>query len=456
MQKLVIKNGSVFTGGQLRELDVVCSGEKIAALAARGADIAPSDAQIIDAKGAWVLPGLIDTHVHFREPGYEYKETIESGSRAAAAGGITMFIDMPNVKPPTNTVERFIDHRQRAEKTSFVDFNHWALPLQIPQIRGIAEEGATGFKFFQKDAHYPYDQGVSIRDHGIMMEVMREIAKTGLPCLVHTHDQDIWEMKTKAYTERGATEWPRWREVSYGDNCISQTSGFSLAVLLADTVGCRVRPLHVQSHGQLQLARALRAGGYEFVTEMNPSALFTVMPLAKRGEGDVEKNWAALEDGTIDVFASDHAPHSAEEVEKAKKSSFQSVVGSYPWVEHWGALLLTGVVEGRLSLKRFVDVTSANVARHLNVFPRKGTISVGSDADMAIFETGGKAKLGTDLPVYSKCQQTQMAGTPVSAVPVCTVLRGRVVFDRGKFPAGAGYGTFIRPVSRREPLPAKP
>ncbi len=447
MTSLVIKNGKVFTGGKLEDVDVICADEKIVALTSRDSGIAPSDAEVVDVAGAWVLPGLIDTHAHFREPGYEYKETVASGSRAAAAGGITMFVDMPNLKPPTNTVELMVAHRELGEATSFIDFNHWALPLKLDQIPLMAAEGVIGFKFFQKDAHYPYDQGVAIRDHGIMLKVLREIGKTGLLCLVHTHDQDIWEMKTEEYTARGETHLPHWREVSYGDHCISQTSGFSLAVLLADTVGCHVRLLHVQSIGQIRLAKALRNGGYKFVTELNPAALFTVEPLAKRDAGDVEANWAALEDGTIDVIASDHAPHSAEEVEYAKKSSFQSVVGSYPWVEHYAAMLLTEVQNGRLSLKRFVELTSENVARTINVFPRKGLIDIGSDADLAIFEMGRKGILGTDLPVYSKVGVSQLEGREVTVRPAWTVVRGRIVFDHGKFPLRGGYGKFIRPTN---------
>lgn len=446
MRALVIKNGMVFTEGELRPVDIVCAGEKIGALVDRGSDLLPSDAQTIDVGGAWVLPGLIDTHVHFREPGYEYKETFASGSRAAAAGGITMFVDMPNTKPPPNTVERFVEHRKLAEKGSFIDFNHWALPLVLEEVKAIAAEGAAGFKFFMKEAHYPYDQGVGVRDHGFMLEVLRTVAATGRPCLVHTHNQDIWEWKTKEWEARGQADRLSWREVSYGDKCISQSTGVALAVLMGDAVGARVRVLHVQSQGQLQLVRALRRGGYDFVAEMNPAAVFTVDPLAKRGEGDVEANWVGLEDGSIDVLASDHAPHSAEEDEQSKKSSFQSVVGTFPWVEHWAALFLTEVARGRLSLKRFVEASSATVARHLDVYPRKGTISVGSDADLAVFDIGGQATLGSELPVYSKTGLTQLAGRSVTAVPAWTIVRGRVVFHHGAFPEGSGYGEFVRPL----------
>jgi dihydroorotase-like cyclic amidohydrolase len=455
LSKLVIKNGSVFVDGQLRELDILAVDEKIAAIATPNSGLLPSDAEVVDVRDAWVLPGIIDTHVHFREPGYEYKETIETGSRAAAAGGITMYIDMPNLNPAPNTAERFVEHRRRGEKSAFIDFNTWALPLVRDEVAGIAAEGAAGFKFFMKDAAYPYELGNSVRDHGHMLEVLRAIAPTGLPCLVHTHDQDIWEMKTKIWDEKGRNTQDGYREVSYGEHGIIQTSGFSLLVLMGDTLGTRVRPLHVQGIGQLRLCHALRNAGYAFVTEMNPQAVFDVPALAKRDPGDVEANWAALEDGTIDMIASDHAPHTPEEAERAKVKTFSSAVGSYPWCDHWAALFLTGVADGKLSLKRFVELTSEVPAKHINVFPKKGIIEVGADADLSVFATGRSAKIGTDLPIYSKAKKSYLEGTVVSVVPICTVVRGGVVFNRGEFPKGPGYGKFTPPLAKPVPLEPK-
>ncbi len=189
---------------------------------------------------------------------------------------------------------------------------------------------------------------------------------------------------------------------------------------------------------------------------MESAGLFWHVPaLAKRDPGDVEANWEALEDGTIDMIASDHAPHTPEETKAAEVNTFSSVVGSYPWVAHWASLFLTEVRAGKLSLRRFVQLTSEAPARHLNVFPKKGIIEVGADADLSIFETGRSARLGTDLPVYSKAGQSYLDGTEVTVVPVCTVVRGSIVFNRGSFPQGAGYGTFTRPIAPPTPLEPK-
>lgn len=441
---LLVRGGLVYVDGRLRQLDVLAHNESTVALLEPDSAIGTQDAEIVDASGCWVVPALIDTHVHFRDPGYDAKEDFESGSRAAAAGGIGMFVDMPNTLPPPNTVERLREHRALAQAKAMVDFNHWALPTVLAEIPGLASEGIVGFKFFMKQAHYPYDSGVSITDHFAILETLRAIACTGLPCLVHTHDQAIWTGKAQRFNERHENDRDAFRTVSYGERGILQTTGAALAALLGDAVGCRIRILHVQGDGQLRLVRALRAEGYELITEMNPQAVFTVEALASREPGDVDANWAALESGTIDVIGSDHAPHTREEEMAASTETFESVIASYPWAQYWGGLFLRGVLDGKLSIGRFVELSSTRVAQHLGVYPRKGEIAVGADADYAIFDPRREDVVGQTRPVQTRGSIAQLAGK-VGVLPVATVVRGRVVYRENEFHVSAGYGKFIPP-----------
>lgn len=446
-----MRNGLVFTDGRLREVDLLAREGRTVAIFGRGSSDAPSDVDELDVGGCWVLPGLIDTHVHFRQPGYEHKEDFESGSRAAAAGGVTTFVDMPNTLPPPNTVGRYREHRALAEARAVVDFNHWALPTERSEIPGLAAEGAVGFKFFMKDAHYPYDQGVSIVDHYDILETLREISRTGLPCLVHPHDQQTWNGKVGQAELEGNNDRDAFRAVSYGEEGIMQTTGIATVALLASAVGCSVRMLHVQGAGQLRLIEALKAANFDVIAEINPQAVFTVEGLSNRDPGAVEANWDALERGVLDLIGSDHAPHTQDEEDAAVTSTFQSVIGSFPWVQYWGALFLSGVVEGRLSLERFVEATSETVARHINLFPKKGAISIGSDADYAVFDPELGGTIGEGVPTFSRGAVNQLAGKKMRVTPVATVVRGTVVYRNGEIVVDPGLGKFVPSLGNNMP-----
>jgi dihydroorotase len=439
--ELVVANGDVLIGQELVRCDVIIDGGKITGLSQN--EGLPDARKTIDAAGLVVIPGLIDTHVHAREPGYTYKEDFETASKAAAAGGITMFMDMPNTDPVPNTLERFLEHRELADKKAVIDFNHWAMPTVLAEIPKIVEAGAIGFKFFMKSAHYPYGDEVSIVDHAQILETMRAIAEVGSRCLVHPHNQMIWEYQTRKWTEEGRTERMAWNSVTYGDHDVIETTPIAILPILAEAVGCRLRILHIQGRYQLRVVRMLKEAGFDFIAETNPWSIARIDPIGIHTPEDVEANLEALRDGTVDIIASDHAPHTREEHAQADASSFQSVIAAYPLCEHYLAIYLTEVNEGRLSLYEFVRAASENVARHLGLYPRKGTIRVGSDADLAIVDLNREAVLGESLPVRSKMGFTPLHGQKVKGVPVYTIARGHVVMAQGEIKVEPGFGKFV-------------
>ncbi len=438
---LVVKNGEVLTPGGLRRAGIAVQGGRIAAVDLEGN--LPSASEEIDASGKVVIPGFIDSHVHFREPGYTYKEDWETGSKAAAAGGVTMVVGIPNTNPPPRTLEIYNQHIEIAKSKSVVDFNHWAMPTIPEEIGKIATAGTVGYKFFMKSAHYPYGSELSIINDAKILNMLKEVRKTGLPVLFHPHNQDIWEYKVKKWTEEGKTDLMAYSEVSYGDHDINNTTGIAKMVLLANAVGVRLRVLHVQGRDQIKLVRALKAGGYSFITEANPWGAFPIVVITIAGSEDVY--WEALDDGTIDLIATDHAPHSREDFEKAKKNVLDSVIVGYPLVEHYMSMFLTEVNNGRISLEKLSRLCSENVARHLGIYPRKGIIRVGSDADLAIVDMKLKKTLGEDYRVYSKMGYTPYEGREVQGIPVCTIVRGEVVMRDGEVVGKPGCGEFIRP-----------
>lgn len=439
MPQLIVKGGLVLVDGDLIRCDVVAEGGRIVALEERATGSAD---RVIDATGRYVIPGVIDSHVHFREPGYTYKEDFESGSRAAAAGGITMFMDMPNLEPPPNSAENYRKQRSLASAKAIVDFNHWGMPTIHGEIPKIAAEGALGFKFFMKSAHYPYDGPISISNNASILETFKVIARTGLPCAVHPHDMQLWEFRLDEMKKSGKDGTDAWNEVTYGDEDVVETVAICTLAMLSHATGLKLRILHIQGRPQVDVTRMLKAGGYGFIAETNPWAVFHIDPIAVRGGDSADANWAALNDGTVDIIGSDHAPHTWEEHQKAMTNTLDSVVAGYPLCEHWLSLYLTEVNRGRLSLARLSRLASENVARHLGIYPRKGVIRLGSDADLVVLDMEQQGVLGETYPVYSKIGFTPLAGHEVKGMPVYTVSRGEVVMDHLEVTGTPGRGQF--------------
>ncbi|MBJ7601789.1 MAG: dihydroorotase family protein [Candidatus Dormibacteraeota bacterium] len=440
MPQLIVKGGTVLVNGNFVRCDIVADEGRVVALEEKAAGDAGT---VIDATGKYVIPGVIDSHVHFREPGYTYKEDFQTGSAAAAAGGITMFMDMPNLEPPPNSVENYRKQRDLASAKAIVDFNHWGMPTIQDEIPKIAAEGALGFKFFMKSAHYPYDGPISISNNAGIMEAFKAISRTGLPCAVHPHDMQLWEFRLDQMVKSGRDGTGAWNEVTYGDEDVVETVAICTLALLAQATGLKLRILHIQGRPQVQVTRMLKAAGYGFIAETNPWAVFHIDPVAVRGDEHVAANWEALNDGTVDIIGSDHAPHTWEEHQKAMTTTLNSVVAGYPLCEHWLSLYLTEVNKGRLSLERFSKLASENVARHLGIYPRKGVIRVGSDADLVVLDMEQESVLGETYPVFSKIGFTPLAGHEVKGMPVHTISRGEVVMDHLQVVATPGRGQFV-------------
>jgi dihydroorotase (multifunctional complex type) len=436
---LVITNGTVLVGRDLTQCDVIVDRGKIVGLSKNQG--LPEAGKTIDAAGLVVIPGVIDTHVHAREPGYTYKEDFETASTAAAAGGITMFMDMPNTDPVPNTLERYIEHRELAEAKSVIDFNHWGMPTVLSEIPKIAEAGAIGFKFFMKSAHYPYGDDVAIVDHAKIFETMRTIAEAGRRCVVHPHNQMLWEHRVENLTMQGRTDLDAWREATYGDQDIVETTPVAILPILAKAAGVALRILHIQGRFQLRVVRMLKQAGFNFVAETNPWSIVNIDPIGIIADRDA--NFEALRDGTVDIIASDHAPHTREEHKKAEESAFESVVAGYPLCEHYLAIYLNEVNNGNLSLYELVRAASENVARHLGLYPRKGVIQIGADADITLVDMEKDGVIGESLPVRSKMGFTPLHGMKVKGGPVYTIVRGNVVMDHGNILVKPGFGKFI-------------
>jgi dihydroorotase (multifunctional complex type) len=453
---LVIEGGQVWTPAGIIRADIAVAGEKIAALGAPGS--IPQANQVIDAKGKTVIPGLIDTHTHHRDPGFTHKEDLTTATRAAAAGGVTLSIGMPNVNPPTTNVERFRRLVEDGAKKAVVDFNHNPSGTDPNTIPALAEAGCLAFKIFMvRDTgrDYPHMPGIGLHHHGDLFRCFEAIAKTGLPLMVHPHDQDLMDVIEQRYWAKGDRS-PQAYAKAYRDfDGVIWDTAIATLIRFQKALGTKLHILHMSTPGGLEMVRRAKAEGRPVSCEVNPWALFlaTWENVERLGpyclgfwvpDAHVQALWEGIDDGTVDVIGTDHAPHTKEEKDVGWQDMWKSP-GGEPQIQDYLRLFLTEVNRGRLTLDRLVRIAAYNPARLFGVYPRKGVIQVGSDADLVMVDLA-KEETIENRTTYTKVGWTPYDGRRVKGVPVMTLVRGKVVMENGNVIGNPGYGTLIPPL----------
>jgi dihydroorotase len=407
-----------------------------------------------------VIPGLIDTHTHHREPGFTHKEDITTATQAAAAGGVTLSVGMPNVNPPTTTVERYREVIEISKKKAIVDFNHNPSGTVAEEIPRLAEAGCLAFKIFMvRDTgrDYPHMPGIGLHHHGQLFRCFEAVAKTGLPLMVHPHDQDLMDVIEQRYWQRGDRS-PQAYAKAYRDfDGIIWDTAIATLLRFQKATGAKLHILHTSTPGGLEMARRAKEEGRPVSVEVNPWALFlgSWENVEKLGpyclgfwvpEAHVEALWKGIEEGTVDLVGTDHAPHTKEEKDIGWKDMWKSP-GGEPQIQDYLSLFLTAVNEGKLTLDKLVRITSYNPARIFGVYPRKGVIQPGSDADLVIVDMDREEQI-TNETTYTRVGWTPYHGRKVKGVPIYTIVRGKVVMENGKVVGKPGDGEFVPPVGK--------
>ena len=455
---LVIRNATVYLPAGFARADVAVDGGKVVAIGKESS--IPKGSRTIDASEKFLIPGLIDTHAHLRDPGFTHKEDYTTGTMAAAAGGVTLAVDMPNVEPPPNTAERFIAHRANAKKKAVIDFSHNAAGTVLGEIKKIAAAGPPmGFKIFMMTdvgRDYPHMPGIGVADHGELLELFQEIRKTGIVCLVHPWDQEVWAKISNKHIASGKTDWKEYAKAARDFDSIVFDNAISVLINLQRVTGVKLHILHMSSRRSFDNITAARRHGQTITTEVNPHDVF----LANKWERIVElgpysigwqiperegdATWNALVDGTADLIATDHAPHTKDEKEVGWKDMWKAPGGTTS-LEWYLSLFLNEVNKGNIAFERVIQLCSSNPAKIFGVYPRKGAIQVGSDADFAIVDMKKDRVLSGDK-MYTKCGWNPYAGREVKGLPEYTLVRGEVVMqDFGQVVGKPGYGEFVSP-----------
>lgn len=454
---VLIRGGQVVIEDSVLRADIAVSGGKIVGIHAAGS--APDAERVIDASGKVVLPGVIDTHTHHREPGFEAKEDITTATAAGAVGGVTVSLAMPNVTPPPTTVERYRGVMAHYPQKAHVDYNMNASPTNLPEVQGLADEGILAFKIFMVEdtgRDYPHMPGTGVHNPGKLYEIMKNVAKTGRPLMVHPHNQELMDAIEQEYWARGEHDPQAYAKAYSAYNGIIWDTAVYTLLRLQEATGVHLHILHVSTRRVMKLIREAKQRGQAVTCEANPWVLFLTNEwsvVEKLGPyslsyytppEDAAEVWNALRDGTIDVIATDHAPHTREEKEIGWTDMWKSHSGT-PHIQFYLSLLLDAVNAGKLTLPDVARLTARKPAEIFGIYPKKGAITVGADADLVVVDMEQTHTITND-EVLSRCGWTPYDGRSVKGVPQLTMLRGRVIAENGKVVGKPGDGELLVPV----------
>lgn len=443
---IVIKNGTLILPSGLTEASVIVDEGKIVGIIKSSE---PKADRVIDARGKVVLPGMVDMHVHLRDPGNPERENFESGTKAAAAGGVTTVIDMPNTVPATVTVEAFDEKKNIAKKKSIVDFAFIGGAGEIPteNIVALADAGATGFKSFLI-ARF---KELAASDYTLLRH-MRTLSELDLPLLVHAENGNIVDGYMKEAEESCRTD--PMAHCDYRPP-IAEIEATMRCVVLADETDAHLHLCHMSTAGAVEILEWAKDRGQMVTGETSTNyLLFTRETMKERGpytkidpplrsKEDQLRLWEALNDGTIDVLASDHAPYTKEEKERGWENIFLAPSGGVV-IETTLPLMLDAVNRDMIDIERLVEVFSSNPATINGLYPKKGDLRIDADADIVIADMNKPFKIkGENLHTIQKI--TPYEGMEGKGVPVMTLVRGSVVMEDGDVIGKPGHGVFNKP-----------
>jgi len=448
---LVIRGGEAILPTGHAVADIAVTNGAITAI---GRDVQDA-AEVIDAHGLVILPGVVDAHVHFNEPGRADWEGWDAGTRGAAAGGVTTVLEMPlNAHPPTITARDFDAKQAVAARKALVDFGLWGglVDDNLADLAGLAARGVIGFKAFMSESGV--DDFRRVPD-GVLAAGLKAAARLGVVVGVHAESHEMVERlgaEIRAQRQVDRLAWCRSRPVAAEVEAIRRL----VSCVRGAGPGARAHVVHISSAEGLAEVHAARERGLSVTAETCPHYLaFTeedferIGPPLKcappiRDAASRDRLWAALLAGRVDLIGSDHSPCPAADKQKGEHDVWQAWGGVAGIQATLPVLLTEGVHARGLSLERVADLTATAPARLFGLHPRKGAIAVGGDADFALVDPLRSWTLGPEQ-LHTRGGISPYLGRTFRGAVVRTVVRGRTVFADGEVVGTAGWGTLIRP-----------
>lgn len=430
---LLVKNGKVVISGGLQLVNLLVEDGKISRISRRA--ILTAADEVIDARGLLVLPGVIDSHVHFREPGLTHKECFETGSMAAAAGGVTCVFEMPNTLPPVTNAKILEEKISLVKMKSFVDFGLYGLVTEesIAKLDEMACAGAIGFKMFMG----PTTGNIPPPNDGAIIDALAAVAKTGLTLAIHAENDGIVQHFSDRLQKQGRKD-----PLAHCDArpTIAEEEAINRVILFSSIMGARINIVHMSTKEGVNLVKGARRRGlpvhgetcpqYLLMTSRDFEKLGTIAKINPplRSTKDREAMWLGITGGWVELVGSDHAPHTV--LEKTTSDIWHAGAGIIG-VETLVPLMFTQVINGQLTLRRFTQITSENPARLFGLYPKKGAIEKLSDGDLTILNPKLRSTIKAEK-LHSRNPITPFDGWTIKGVPAYTVVRGNIVMQEGE------------------------
>jgi allantoinase len=442
---LIIRGAQIVSPDHIVAASVAIAGGHIVAVGHD--DLMPPARATFDATGLHLLPGAIDSHVHFRDPGYAHKETWKTGSAAAACGGVTTVFEMPNTHPPTGTLEA-LRLKQKAAESSYVDFGIHGLlgDDTVGHLEDLLDAGVTSFKAFVGNTF----GNLPAPSDGALLEGFETLAPLGIRTVVHAENSSIMARREAALKAAGRTDALAHLAVR---PAVCEIEAIGRVITLAEWTGARVHIAHHSAADSLFLIRAAKARGADVTVETCPQYLLLNTDHVRVLGGILRLNppirearhnqplWDALLDGTIDMIATDHAPHAPEE--KTRNSIWDCDCG-FPGVETQMPLMLTEVNRARCTLMDYVRWSAVAPAKAWGLYPSKGLIAPGALADIALVDMTRSGRLQQGR-LQSLSKISPWHGRAVRGMPMHTLVRGRFVMRDGQLVEdAAGWGRSVK------------
>ncbi len=454
---VLIKNGRIVTAVDDYHADVFIGDETVTLI---GRDLAIDADTFIDASGRLVIPGGIDPHTHIEMPfgGTTTSDNFETGTRAAAFGGTTCVVDFAIQPKGTSTLDALDTWHAKAAGRTAIDYAFHMVITDLPasrigEMRRLADEGVTSYKMFMA---YP---GVMLVDDATIFRALRKAGEDGTLVCMHAENGVVIDELVRIALERGEIS-PRHHALTRPTRL--EAEGVHRALAIAEVARAPIHIVHLSCHDALHELRLAQARGVMAHAETCPQYLLLDVDLydspgfdgAKyvltpplREAWNQKELWRGLRYGALDVISTDHCPFCMKEQKELGRDDFSRIPNGGPGIENRMSLIYHhGVGEGHINLNRFVELTSTAAAKIFGLFPKKGTIAVGSDADIVIFDPEREETISVHNPRthHMNVDYSAYEGFRVKGLTETVLSRGKVVVDRGEYVGRAGDGAFVR------------